>query len=425
MKNHNNRNKSQRERVRSNGLNGNYWYAAELSKNLKKGKSCEVIFWKSPIAIFRGKDGKVRALENRCAHRQLRLTSGIVDGNNIICQYHGWTYDECGKCIAISHEIGSKRKDRIPKIQIKSYPVQEKYGIIWIFPGDPEMASKVPLPAIPQLDSARPWKFVPIDITINAHFSMILENVCDFNHAFLHRKYRPFTDPHLLGHHREGDIITMEYETDLSQSQVVKVAGENQGKNFDKMTLWYHYPYQASNIADTYLHWLFMLPIDEKTTRCIFVFLFGSFEIPYIHLNIPRILHNPLIKMINKFYVVPLLKEDLWALEEEMLGHERFPEKHHYEFNPIVSAFQKMSLEKWEEYLKSESDRLSRGKKIPGKDLSPGGGLRKQDIMEFRNFIHANEQKGQKGNGKSVVPEVDDSSGNLKEVPEGSEKIIT
>jgi phenylpropionate dioxygenase-like ring-hydroxylating dioxygenase large terminal subunit len=415
MNNLNKRNSSQREQVRSIGLNGNYWYAAELSKNLSIGKSCEVIFWNSPIAIFRGVDGKVRALENRCAHRQLRLTSGIVDGNNIICQYHGWTYDECGKCIAISHEIGSKRKDRIPKIKIKTYPVQEKYGIIWVFPGDPEMASKVALPAIPQLDSGRPWKFVPIDITINAHFSMILENVCDFNHAFLHRKYRPFTDPHLIDHRREGDIITMDYETDLSQSQVVKVAGENQGKSFDKMTLWYHYPYQASNIADTYLHWLFMLPIDEKTTRCIFVFLFGSFEIPYIHLNIPRIFHKPLIKLINKFYVIPLLKEDLWALEEEMLGHERFPEKHHYEFNPIVNAFQKMSLEKWAEYLKSESDRLSRGKKSPGEDLSPGGGLRKQDILEFRDSTKTTEQEAQKK---------DDTSGIVKKIPESSEKII-
>jgi phenylpropionate dioxygenase-like ring-hydroxylating dioxygenase large terminal subunit len=381
----NNHKKSRREKVRNIGLSGNYWYAVELSNNLKKGKSLEVIFWKSPIAIFRGKDGKVRALENRCAHRQLRLTSGIVDGNNLICQYHGWTYDGCGKCIAISHEIGSGRKDRLPKIQIRTFPVQEKYGLIWVFPGDPEKASTVPLPEIPQLESEKPWKHIPIDITINAHFSMILENVCDFNHAFLHRKYKPFTDPHLNSHYREGDVITMEYETDLSKSQVVKVAGENQGKDFNGMTLWYHYPYQASNIADTYLHWLFMLPIDEKTTRCIFVFLFGSFEIPYIHLNVPRIFHKQLIQLINKFYVVPLLKEDLWALEEEMLGHERYPDKHHYEFNPIVSAFQKMSLDKWEEYIKSEWERNNESQNKNMNTSSLGGGLIEDDLIQFRN----------------------------------------
>jgi phenylpropionate dioxygenase-like ring-hydroxylating dioxygenase large terminal subunit len=389
--NHKNK-KSQRERVRDVGLNGNYWYVVELSKNLKKGKSLEAVFWKSPIALFRGEDGKVRALENRCAHRQLRLTSGIVDGNSIICQYHGWTYNDCGKCVAISHEIGSKRKDRLPNIQIRSYPVEEKYGLIWLFPGDPEKAKSVPIIEIPQLEKEKPWKFVPIDITINAHFSMILENVCDFNHAFLHRKYKPFTDPHLLGQHRDGNVITMEYETDLSQSQVVKVAGENQGKDFDKMTLWYNYPYQASNIADTYLHWLFMVPIDEKTTRCFFVFLFGSFEIPYIHLNIPRIFHKPLIKLINKFYVVPLLKEDLWVLEEEMLGHERHPDKHHYEFNPIVNAFQKMSLEKWQEYIESESERKKSTQKNKSDTFFVGGGLSDQDLIELPKTSNVNEK---------------------------------
>ncbi len=116
MKSNKKRTKSRREQVRDIGQSGNFWYGVELSKNLKNGKSLEVIFWNSPIAIFRGNDGKVRALENRCAHRQIRLTSGIVDGNDIICQYHGWTYDGCGKCIAISHEIGVSKKGKLPNI---------------------------------------------------------------------------------------------------------------------------------------------------------------------------------------------------------------------------------------------------------------------------------------------------------------------
>lgn len=378
------RRESRRERVRKIGQSGNYWYAVELSKNLKPAKSLEVIFWKSRIAIFRGTDGKVRALENRCAHRQLRLTSGIVDGNNIICQYHGWTYDHCGKCIAISHEIGTSKKDKLPNIQIKSYPVQEKYGLIWVFPGDPELADTVTIPAIAPLDQEKPWKFIPIDITIDAHFSMILENVCDFNHAFLHRDLRPFTDPHLREYYREGDTITMEYDTDLSQSQVVKIAGEKQGKEFDRMTLWYNYPFQASNISDKYLHWLFMVPIDEKTTRCFFLFLFGSLEIPLVRWQIPQLLRKPLIRLINKFYVIPLLSQDLWALREEQQAHDRHPDEHHYEFNPIVKEFQEMGLEKWEQYLKSESEREIREKQANGSFYFVGGGLTKSELKQYR-----------------------------------------
>jgi hypothetical protein len=307
----------------------------------------------------------------------------VVNGNNIICQYHGWTYDGCGKCVAISHELGKGKTNKIPDIKIKKYPVREKYGMIWIFPGDPELADKVAFPQIPQLDLPKPWKFIPIDITINSHFSMILENVCDFNHAFLHRDLRPFTDPHLLGHWREEDTITMEYETDLSQSQVVKVAGEDQGKKFDKMTLWYKYPYQASNISDKYLHWLYMLPIDEKTTRCFFIFLFGSLEIPLVKWQIPRFLRKPLIRLINKFYVIPLLKQDVWALEEEMVGHERHPQHHHYEFNPIVNEFQMLSLEKWDQYLESEWKRNQEQKKTRTRFAFTGGGLSEEDLSKF------------------------------------------
>lgn len=375
---------SRRERVRKVGQSGNYWYAVELSKNLKKGKSKEVTFWKTSIAIFRGEDGKVRALENRCAHRQLRLTTGIVEKNTLICQYHGWTYDGHGRCVEISHDIGNKKSGRIPDIRVNHYPVLEKYGLIWLFPGDPEKAKSVPLPAIPQLEQKQPWKFIPIDITIKAHFSMVLENVCDFNHAFLHRKKRPFTDPHLIGHKREGDTITMEYKTDLSQSRVVKVAGEKQGKGFDRMTLWYKYPYQASNISDKYLHWLFMVPIDEKTTRCFFIFLFGSLEVPVIRRQIPRFLRKPLIYLINKFYVIPLLDEDLWALEEEQIAHDKHSEEHQYEFSPIIKDFQVMSLEKWDEYVENESRRELTQREDKKRFIFPGAGLTLADLKKYR-----------------------------------------
>jgi hypothetical protein len=48
------------------------------------------------------------------------------------------------KCTGISHELGKgKAKESLPNIQINSYPVQEKYGLIWVFPGDPALADKV------------------------------------------------------------------------------------------------------------------------------------------------------------------------------------------------------------------------------------------------------------------------------------------
>ena len=387
--------KSRREQVRAVGQSGNYWYAMEMSSKLKKGKSVEVIFWKSPIALYRGEDGEVRAIENRCPHRQLRLSSGIVQGNEITCQYHGWTFDGCGTCTGISHELGKgKAKESLPNIKVNSYPVQEKYGLIWVFPGDPALADKVHIPEVPQLTQEKPWEFVPLDFTLKAHFTMILENVCDFNHAFLHRKFKPFTDPHLLGTRHEGDIIYVDYETDMSQSSAVKTAGEKKGEGLEDMTLWYHYPYQGSNTADKYLHWLFMTPIDEKTTRCFFVFLLGPLEIPLINKPVPKFLRKTVIHIANFLYIVPLLKEDVFILQEEMLGQERHPHVQHLEFNPIVGEFQKLSIKKWNEYIHTEA--LRKQKQLDAKEryIFPGAGLTKKELREYSRMQEETKELG-------------------------------
>lgn len=63
--------KTRRQRARAAGLDPNYWYAVDQSKHLKRGKSLETHFWGRSIAVFRGQDGRLRALENRCAHRGL------------------------------------------------------------------------------------------------------------------------------------------------------------------------------------------------------------------------------------------------------------------------------------------------------------------------------------------------------------------
>lgn len=339
-------------RVRTVGPSGNYWYAVEQDHALERGEAKEVVFWKRPIAIYRGEDGQVRAVENRCAHRQLPLSRGHVEGDRLVCSYHGWKYDGCGRCVSISHELG-KGRTRMPKIRIRSYPVRIAYGLIWIFPGDPELAASVPLPDIPQLEGPRPWPIEPIDITIGAHFTMIVENVCDFNHAYLHRRKQPFTDPKLREYRREGDTVRVFYDTSFAHSTIAKLASENRGQDLDEIELWYQYPYQGSNIAGKYLHWLFMLPVDERTTRCFFLFLFGPIEIPLIRKNVPDVLKRPVLHLANRLYIQPLLGEDKWALEAEQEGFDRSAGHPFIELNPIVPEFQKLTLEKWDEYQQS------------------------------------------------------------------------
>jgi 4beta-methylsterol monooxygenase len=367
--------------VRRSGPSGNFWYAVEFANKLRRGQVVAVVWWKASIALYRDDTGKVSALEDRCAHRQLPLSCGRVEGERLVCQYHGWKYDGAGRCVEISHELG-KGREKMPKIGIRAYPVKERYGLIWIFPGDPALAESVPLPEIPELTGPKPWPIVPIDVTIGAHFSMIVENVCDFNHAYLHRHKQPFVDPKLSEYKREGDTIHVTYQTSFAKSLIAKLASENGGKGLDRIKLWYQYPYQGSDILGKYLHWLFMLPIDERTTRCFFVFLFGPIEIPFVRWTIPRPLKPLALKLANLLYVEPLLAEDKWILEAEQAGFDRNADRPMIELNPAVIEFQKLTLEKAREYQTSELTRSLRRRQVESEQAARASALAEESLQE-------------------------------------------
>ena len=363
--------------IREVGLSGNYWYAVEQAKNLKKKRILEAVFWKTSIALFRDAKGQAHAIENRCAHRQLRLTElGHVEGDRVVCEYHGWSYDGCGQCVGISHHLGSTR--RLPRIRIRHYPVREKYGLIWVFPGDPALADTTPLPSIPMLDGPDSWPYTPVDLTIKAHHSMVIENVCDFNHEYLHRKFSPFADSKLTHLEYDGDAVELVYDCKLGQSPMIKPFIEGQST----IKIWYQYPYQISDSNGKYLHWMFMTPIDEATTRCIFLFLAGPISLPIVKLNIPHALRKPIVYLISNMYAKQLLLEDQVALEEEQQAGQYHIEKHHYEFSPLIRTFQKLAIDKWQAYIDSEEKRM-RG--IPRKRerlTRLGGGISFEEMEE-------------------------------------------
>ncbi len=114
-------------------INPDHWYPVAWSRELKTDKPHAVHFAGDPIVLVRPKEGAVFALENRCAHRQVPLDAGVVKGCAIRCGYHGWTYDASGKCIDVPY-LG---KGKLPN-GVRSYPVREAAGLVFIFPGDPE-----------------------------------------------------------------------------------------------------------------------------------------------------------------------------------------------------------------------------------------------------------------------------------------------
>ncbi len=345
--------RNKRQKVRAAGLDPNYWYAVEHSRSLQVGQVIQVTFWGRAVAVYRGEDGRVRAMEDRCAHRQLPLSKGEVVGNQLVCTYHGWKYNGIGELVDVAHDTFGRG---LPKCKLPHYATRERYGLVWVFFGDLDKADSTPMPEIPELEGPNAWACVPIDFTWRAHHSMIIDNVSDFTHAYLHRRFRPFEDAKLTALEERDDKVYLSYETKVGRGRISGLFVDRNQVNTNAMDLCYDYPYQWSNTDDQIKHWCFVLPIDEKHTRVFFLFYFKSFKVPYLPVTIPRSLMKPLLEVSNKVLIGPLLSEDGFAVEAEQNGYDKHYEAPIAELSPAVHAFQALTIRKWQAYLDRRND---------------------------------------------------------------------
>ena len=337
-----------RQQARLAGLNPNHWYAVEFESTLPARGVFETSFWGRSIAIFRGVDGLVRAVENRCAHRQVKLSLGEVNDCCITCAYHGWTYDGEGKLVSIPHELFGRT---LPDVKIAAFPVRLRYGLIWIFPGNPALAESTNMPEIPELEGPQAWACVPLAFTWRAHHTMILENICDLSHAHLHRAYRPFDDAKLVGLDTNGSRIRLSYDVSVGNGRFSRNFVDRRRANLNRMELCFDYPYQWSNTGNSIKHWCFILPLDAGTTRAFFLFYFDALRIPFTQIAIPRRLMHALLWASNILMIRPLLMQDGAMVEAEQAAFETNPTGPAIEINPAMLEFQKLVVREWRRHL--------------------------------------------------------------------------
>lgn len=355
--------RSRRQKARAAGMHPDYWYPVEWSRHLKRGKAMGTKFWGQPIAIFRDESGRVHALQDRCAHRQVKLSLGRVDGCNLRCMYHGWAFSGDGKLTDIPHDLCGKP---FPQLQIGSFPVQERYGLIWIFPGNPELVAQRPLKDIPELDGKDRWSSLPVDFTWRAHHSMVMENLSDFSHAFLHRRTPPYTNGKLTKVESVEDRVFVSYETQVRTGLLAGLFMPRVRIDKNQVDLCYEYPFQWSSTDDQIKHHCFVLPLDERHTRSFFLFAFRTLGVPVLPITIPTKLLDVIMPLANRVLVRPLLEDNGDALVAEQEGYDRFHESPVAELNPAVAQFEQLTIRKWEEYLASA--RATRGAHLAGAD---------------------------------------------------------
>ena len=161
----------------------NHWYAAVWARDLGDAPLGRRLL-DEPIVLFRTKDGKIAALTDRCPHRLVPLSMGVRVDRGIRCGYHGLEFDASGRC------VHAPSQDSIPSTaQVRSYPVAERYGLVWVWMGDPARADPGSLPVIEKY-GAPGWELIDGGYQHHpSNYLNIVENLMDPAHTtFVHRQ---------------------------------------------------------------------------------------------------------------------------------------------------------------------------------------------------------------------------------------------
>ncbi len=161
-----------------------YWYPVAVSEEVPAGKPFASALLGVPLVVYRNSTG-VHALRDLCVHRGTPLSLGWMDGDELVCAYHGWGYADSGACMRIpSLQPG---RPIPPKAKVDAFQAQERDGLVWVALDTP----KEPVPVWPFAE-AEGYRRIWTQFHWRANAARTIENVMDFAHF-------PWVHPGILG----------------------------------------------------------------------------------------------------------------------------------------------------------------------------------------------------------------------------------
>lgn len=183
----------------------NAWYVAAWDHELGDGPLARVVL-EEAVVLFRTADGGVAALADSCPHRRLPLSKGCVVAGELRCGYHGMRFAADGRCTDIPGQGVIP-----PAAQVRSFPLHEKWGLLWIWMGDPALADPAGIIDVPHYDEAG-WavnRGPAMDIA--CHYQWMTDNLLDPSHvSFVHASS--------LGN---ADTVGIPVETEVGTDRVI------------------------------------------------------------------------------------------------------------------------------------------------------------------------------------------------------------
>jgi phenylpropionate dioxygenase-like ring-hydroxylating dioxygenase large terminal subunit len=253
----------------------NFWYPMALSSEVTAEKPLRIKRLCLQFVVFRDQRGRAHVLADTCVHRGGSLGLGPMRGDAVACPYHGWQFGGDGRCVKIP-SLGDDAK--LPaRAKVDSYPVQEKYGLVFAFLGDLPEEERPPVYAIEEWDSPQ-WKAQTFVLDLNAYYERSIENGLDpIHNEFVH----PAQGAPSLSSEQQRTPLPME-QIPWGSKHYIKFGGRKDentalanvrtGPRVGAAGSWHQGPNQLVTYIDltatnSFHQYLFEAPIDESHTR--------------------------------------------------------------------------------------------------------------------------------------------------------------
>ncbi len=331
--------------IRETGINPNHWYVVARSSEIGR-RPVGVVLWQKAIALYRDSTGQVHALEDRCPHRQVKLSDGIVQGDALECTYHGWQFDGTGQCVDVPYLAENQK---LPTCKVRVYPVREQDGFIWLFPGDPSVAEQVTLLGVPEWDHLN---YIATVSTVNCpgHYSFLIENLMDMYHGHLHQNYQAWASAKLQNLEEESDRLDAQYEAQ-SYYRIDKIWSISQlffpslrQLHPEPLDVSYVYPHWVSTLGQDFKIYCLFCPISTTQTRAYlihFTSLNAFWRLHKLPVAFRRWLKNRLFGSAQRL-LDGLVEQDIRMIQQEQQSYLAHPDRRNVELNPTLAAVQRL-----------------------------------------------------------------------------------